>query len=338
MMYNTHDEEVITKFSPVVSTENIGDVIIDYYCNSILNGMFHNPFYILVPTREKLSTVAVRSIVGSKYSFVIGTNLLSCDMKNNSQWVIGSQELRTYSKFLNANHCFLPIRNMNLVLFGVGWHSYQQKTSQYSSYILNNVLSKEIIHSVRDQYSVNKLKEIGITNVVNTSCPTMWNLTEEHCSKIPKKKAKNVVTTITDYSKNIPCDNYMLDVLSKNYETVYLWKQSYRDTNYLKELIIPENTIIISASLKEYDRLLNTDNIDYVGTRLHGGIYALNKKKRSIIIAIDNRAKEINETTNLPIVNRENIFDSLDETINNSFSTNIKLPTENIELWKKQFK
>ena len=65
------------------------------------------------------------------------------------------------------------------------------------------ILDSTYLHSVRDSYTEKKLKQIGIDNVINTSCPTMWRLTEEFCSHIPCKKQDTVVTTITDYRKNI---------------------------------------------------------------------------------------------------------------------------------------
>lgn len=48
-------------------------------------------------------------------------------------------------------------------------------------------------------------------------------------------------------------------------------------------------------------------DIDYVGTRLHGKIRVLNREKRAIILAVDNRAIEIANDTALPVVRREDI-------------------------------
>ena len=50
-----------------------------------------------------------------------------------------------------------------------------------------------------------------------------------------------------------------------------------------------------------------SENIDYVGTRLHAGIRALQHKKRTIIIGIDNRAIEKAKDFNLTVIDRKNI-------------------------------
>jgi polysaccharide pyruvyl transferase WcaK-like protein len=81
---------------------------------------------------------------------------------------------------------------------------------------------------------------------------------------------------------------------------------------------------------------LDNHDIDYVGTRLHAGIRALQKKRRAIIIAIDNRAIEKQKDFNLTIINRDKI-DYLKDKILSSFNTDIRIPVSNIDLWKKQF-
>ena len=68
------------------------------------------------------------------------------------------------------------------------------------------------------------------------------------------------------------------------------------------------------------------------------GTFYLPYLKRSIIIAVDNRAIEISNDTNLPSVKRENIKDELENLIVSDFKTEIKLPMENIKRWKSQFK
>ena len=61
-------------------------------------------------------------------------------------------------------------------------------------------------------------------------------------------------------------------------------------------------------------------------------------KKRSLVISIDNRARDIGEDTNLPILERKKIEYDLENWINSEYITQINIPEKNIELWKKQFK
>ena len=75
--------------------------------------------------------------------------------------------------------------------------------------------------------------------------------------------------------------------------------------NYLKEFDL--NRIqILSQSLEGYDNLLKSkEELDYIGTRLHAGIRALQFKRKSIIVGIDNRSNEISKDINLPIIIRK---------------------------------
>ena len=130
----------------------------------------------------------------------------------------------------------------------------------------------------------------------------------------------------------------MLNILGRNYRKVYLWIQGKKDEEYLQMLEKPSNLTIIPRSLKAYEEKLNLGNIDYVGTRLHAGIFALNHKIRSLIIAVDNRAIEIAKDTGLPIVLADNIADELEKKITEYSAANIRIKEKNIYTFKAQFK
>ena len=131
--------------------------------------------------------------------------------------------------------------------------------------------------------------------------------------------------------------NDSIDTLIKNYEKIYFWVQGSEDYEYLKSLKNTENVIIINPTLESYREILQKGNIDYVGTRLHAGIYAMANKVRSIIISIDNRAQDMAETYNINTINKDEIA-SLDSKINSEFKTNINIDQEKINEWKNQFK
>lgn len=179
---------------------------------------------------------------------------------------------------------------------------------------------------------------MGIDNVLNTGCPTLWKLTDKQCKKIPQMKSKNVIVTITDYDKDYENDKILFDLVKKNYERVYVWIQGIHDYEYVSELTNLQDVIIIKRSIEDYTNCLKEGNIDYVGTRLHAGIHAMNLGIRSIIISIDNRAEEMAKDFNLPIIRRNQIKKQLEQQINSSFETKIELPLKNIEIWKNQFR
>ncbi|GLI56804.1 hypothetical protein PM10SUCC1_23180 [Propionigenium maris DSM 9537] len=314
----------ITIFNTWCSSNNTGDEIIMSAYVPIIKEVFKDDLFVELPTHTGLGDAGHKTFEGSNYGIVCGTNLLSTKMKataSRNQWKIG---------LIDA------INLGNVVLMGVGASKYTTKVSIASKFILKRILSKDKIHSVRDEYTKNKLNEIGIKNVLNTSCATMWSLTSEHCKGIPRTKGKSVVTTLTDYNRDLEKDKRMFEILQANYEKVYFWPQSFKDIDYFNRLNI-EKVITIAPNLFSFDKILKEESsIDFVGTRLHGGIRAMQNLRRTIIIGIDNRALE-KKSFGIKVVERSEI-DSLGEIINEEFYTALNLPWEDIAKWKEQFK
>lgn len=227
----------------------------------------------------------------------------------------------------------------NIILMGVGWWQYQRKPNFYTKYLLKKVLSRNFLHSVRDSQAEEMLKSIGIKNIINTGCMTMWQLTQEHCEKIPITKSDNVVFTITDYNKDSLLDQKFINILNKNYKKIYFWPQGSGDLEYIKTLNNVSNINILGGNLISYDELLDDKSIslDFIGTRLHAGIRALQKLRRTIILGIDNRAEEKKKDFNLNVLSRVDI-DKLETFLKNDFETKIRINEENINIWRNQFR
>ena len=313
----------ITIFDTSVCSENIGDYIIMDAVNNELKNLFSDGMFFHSYTHDKIGKTTYQLIKRSDYSFIGGTNLLSSNMNSYNQWKINLLD----SFYLKS-----------VILMGVGWWQYQKKPNLYTKLLLKSVLHKDVLHSVRDSYTERKLKTMGIDNVVNTGCPTMWKLNKEHCMKIPNQKADSVVFTLTDYNQSPKADLALIQYLRKSYNTVYFWPQGISDIDYFNTIGSFEDVNIVSASLNAYDQLIEDTSIslDYVGTRLHGGVRALQKYRRTIIIAIDNRAMEKSKDFNMLIAPRDD-QKLLEKTIESSFPTEIKLPLKNITKWKNQF-
>ena len=318
------DSKDLIVFNTASYTDNMGDFIIMRYCQDVLNELFGKKNYIDVSTHRLPSVKDEEWIKKTKYKFVCGTNLLTSHIEKWWNWCLpaGFRKKLVYR---------------NVILLGVGWGEYQDECSKYSQLIYRSMLNPNVLHAVRDHYTEEKLKTAGIKNVINTGCPTMWNLTPDVCAEIPCRKADKVITTITDYRQDIESDNLMLQILAKNYKTIYIWLQGKKDEEYLQKLNVPENVIIIPRKLEEYEKVLRHGNIDYVGTRLHAGIFALNHCVRSIVIAVDNRAVEIAKDTNLPIVKRSDISKDLNKKICDQVPIDIRIPLNNIKIFKQQF-
>lgn len=127
----------------------------------------------------------------------------------------------------------------------------------------------------------------------------------------------------------------MLEALLAHYKHVYFWPQSSEDRDYFAALDVA-GIRCIPPSLAAYDHFLENEEVDYAGLRLHGGIRALQKHKRTLIVAVDNRAAEIGSDTGLPIIAR-NDLDALADWIGSDQPTSIQIPVEAIAAWRRQF-
>ena len=319
------DAGTVLRFDTSMGTHNLGDYIIMHYCGRILDEMFPEYRTISVGTHLMPTEEQEQAVKQTKYKFVCGTNLLTSHIEHHWRWILPDGVRR-------------KMNYRNVILLGVGWGEYQDACSDYSRMIYRTMLNPCVQHSVRDQYTLEKLRRAGFHNVINTGCPTTWALTPEFCLNIPTQKAREVLTTITDYRRDPERDNEMLAILSRNYDQVYLWLQGRHDEEYLQTLNIPENLTSIPASLEAYEEVLKKGGVDYVGTRLHAGIHALNHKVRSIILAVDNRATEMGRDVNLPVIQRSSVGAELEQKINSAFATEIRINQENIDRFKAQFR
>jgi polysaccharide pyruvyl transferase WcaK-like protein len=201
--------------------------------------------------------------------------------------------------------------------------------------VYDKFLNKEIYHSARDERSKQYMERLGL-KALNTGCVTMWMLTPEHCAQIPTKKSESVVFTLTASNAKDVKDQELINILLENYKEVYYWPQGHTDYDYLQKFDNIASIKVLPATKEAYDSYLTDNQTDYVGTRLHGGVYALRHKRRSIIIAIDERARAINADTSLPCIDKNNLS-QLSAMINSDLITRINMPFDTIKRWKQQF-
>ncbi|MEZ9217861.1 polysaccharide pyruvyl transferase family protein [Vibrio cyclitrophicus] len=316
----------VTVFDTSIGSLNVGDRIINQSAGSVLKSIFPMHQSISLPTHSGISSVGINRANIGEYRFICGSNILNSDLLWHQQWNFSPFDF---------------FRLEPLILMGVGWANYQKSPTLYSKLIYKTKLERNYIHSVRDNYTLNKFKEMGITNVLNTGCPTMWGLTDEHCSQIPKDKADSVVFTLTDYRPDLINDSIMIEILKRNYKKVYFWVQGNRDLDYFEQMKceVKESIEIIPPNLEDYEALLEgKESIDFVGTRLHAGIKALQNKRRTIIIGVDNRALEKKKDFNLFVLLRKDVDTELEGAVNSLIETKICINTNEINQWIGQFK
>ncbi len=308
-------------FDTSIDSQNLGDSIIMDYSLTQLSEIVSGKSIVSIPTHTAPSYEQLEELQKCGMKLLCGTNLLSGRMRSYGLWKI-PEELNGYN---------------DIITVGVGFDSESDDFDLYTKKLFKHIFSQKYFLSVRDSFSEKKLKRMGIKNVLNTSCPTLWNLTPGHCKDIPRSKSNSVVFTLTDYCTDKDKDNYLIETLISLYDKVYFWVQGSNDLLYLRELGYDNSNITVVYTLSDYDNLLRNIELDYVGTRLHAGIRALNYKRRTIIVSIDNRAKSIAADTKLPIVFRDELENCLREKINSDFKTEIVIPEENIRIWKDQF-
>ena len=316
-----------------IASFNKGDDIIMECTRKELAPILEESFELTLPTHVSpfhwyqvwRNSFYVQQFINCKYKFVGGSNILIPNLLTHfPQWNIN---LFNYQ----------PMKGCIMVGVGAGAGA-EGKIDRYTQYVYQHLLNHELYHSARDERSKVYMERLGL-KAINTGCVTMWMLTPEFCKTIPSKKATRVVFTLT--KGNLPIqrekDQHIIDTLRRCYQEIYFWPQGIEDEDYFLGLANTEGIKMLGASKQAYDDYLTNNDTDYVGTRLHGGVYAMRHRRRAIIIAIDERARAINEKNHLNCIDF-NQLEHLEEMIESEFSTEIVMDHESIKKWKSQFK
>jgi len=309
----------ITILDTATASTNLGDQIIMDAVRRHLGVLFAEDFAYSVASHDYMGAKSRGLVRGSEFAIASGTNLLSGRMWFRAPWKLRLQDAFSVN---------------NVILMGCGWYQYQRGADPYSAWLLRRVLSARHLHAVRDSYSLKGLARMGITNVVNTSCPTLWDLSSEITGRLPKTIAREVVTTVNTYIRDVEADRKLLQILAARYDKVHLWVQTHQDWDYAQDLL--PGIAPLAPSLAAFDAMLKTHpSLDYVGNRLHGGIRALQTGRRAIIIEVDNRATEMGRDFGLPTVARTD-FGRLEGMIAKPLPIAVSPPLEANARWRGQ--
>lgn len=320
----------IVLFDTEQGTQNLGDYIIMEAIRREMKEVFEGNFLTHFSTHTPIARVyqnfrrnmTSRACNVADYKFICGTNIIKYSLvRICPDWNINYFNIKYYK---------------NSICIGCGSEVNAKKLDMYTKAMYRKIFSKNYIHSVRDERTEKLLQDLGF-KAINTGCPTLWSFTPEFCKQIPTTKSENVVFTLTFYKQDREVDQKLIDVLNKNYQKIYFWVQGSEDLEYLQTFNNIENIEIVNPNLESYRQILKSGNIDYVGTRLHAGIYAMQHKVRSIILAIDNRARDMAKTYHINTLDKNNI-EEIEDRIHSNFETNININYDNIKKWKEQFK
>ena len=326
--------KTITLLDTAVGSTNKGDEIIMKCIYEGFSELFDNYFILSTPTHlqgnsfiqsigRKLPTSA-QAIADSTYKFVCGTNLINNNMlRRTNQWNVNLFNIRYIE---------------NSICIGVGkLNSPGKKGEFYTKALYKKLLNQDYIHSVRDENTFNYFQSLGL-KVLNTRCVTMWKLKKDFCKTIRQEKADSVVFTLTDYNRDKKRDLQMVNIIMENYNNIYFWPQGMYDEDYLKE-ILPvgiEKIHILAPNVNAYEKILSKE-IDYIGTRLHAGIFALRNSSRSIIISIDDRMNGLKKYFSKEVFVNRNDIEELNNRINSKIVVEVDLDENAIHQFKQQF-
>lgn len=312
----------VALFDTAVATLNLGDEIIMDAVAGEIRRLFPEAFVYRLPTHERIGLRSYRIVNQSVNRFVGGSNILSTQVPFDFQWKLRPLDLLYVT---------------NLILVGVGWRSYSLKPGRLGGAVHRRLLNGRWLHSVRDQLTVEMMNRMGIDNVINTGCVTMWGLTREVVAAIPKSPARAAVVTLNAFDRD-PSDAAFAEIVSRRYDTVYMWPQSIEDMAYATYLF-GNRAVMLAPTLAAFDALLEGDEgVDYVGYRLHGGIRALQRRRRTLVVSVDNRAVEIARDTGLPTIARPEIARDLADRLGAAWPTPITIPLAAIDAWRSQFR
>lgn len=326
--------ERVTLLDTSVGTTNLGDEIIMRCFREEMRTFLEKYFVLTAPTHLRSFSVmqnvgrlpdSAGEIANSKYKFVCGTNLLSPNLLHRSnQWDLS---LLTCKPFRNS------------VLVGVGGSAFLNSglSRAYTRAIYQKVLSKEHIHSVRTEQAKESLNKLGF-KALNTGCLTLWKLNPDFCSDIHRRKGEVAVVSLTDYNRDPQRDRMLIDIARNNYETVFFMPQGIYDRDYLLSIYTEGGINQLPPCVDSYEELLNSDiEIDYIGTRFHGGVFAMRHKARCIIITLDERMTAMQSSVANNCIPRSKLDTELEEKINSEFDTKVNVDFSAIEEWKAQF-
>jgi len=241
------------------SSQNLGDLIIKEAVKKQLTSVLKTEELISISTHVPISSKEKELLKKADLIFVGGSNLLSSDLKKYNQWK------NSYKRLLWE----VPIVN-EAILFGVGWWQYQNPPTQFTSSFYKKLLNANVKHSVRDGYTKTMLEKAGITNVINTTCPTIWELDGVSTDRIYKDDS-DLLFMLTDYHPNEKVDNKLLELFLKHFKKdIYYFPQGDGDKVYLESLEVYKKNMdrfkIMPHAIDELYKLVDTNkNLVYIG-------------------------------------------------------------------------
>lgn len=269
--------------APWAATNNLGDYVIGDACVSALwdHGITVSEAY---PTHIRPPLRHLRRAVRCHRLILAGTNALDARMESNLRFWVTPDLAACYRH--------------KVILMGVGWGTYNTRITKYSRWVIAQLLDPDALHSVRDSFTGRVLTALGY-RVEVTGCPSTWEVKQAAPALEPQGGA---IATLTHSNRGASQrDSQWLAQLADLFGDWAVQPMEFRDVAYARDLAVPASRIL-PVSLQAFNRRLSAGPVTVVGTRLHAGIRALQFGRPAVIIAIDNRAREMAADFRLPVV------------------------------------
>ncbi|MBN9202791.1 MAG: polysaccharide pyruvyl transferase family protein [Microbacterium chocolatum] len=304
----------IALLSTALDSTNDGDSIIYASVLREVPELAHVP---AIPTHRTPTGTELQTADSAQILVVTGSNILTGKAGHDRQWPLTERELAAYEN--------------KVVFLGVGWREYEADTTEGGTR-LKRLMHPQVPVSARDAHTLQILARMDIA-AVDTGCPTMWSLP----SVVQTPGARDeCVATLTDYRPDLLRDQFMIRVLARHYRLVHIWPQSANDLEKLTKMWLPSNVRIADRGLDSLDALLL--DRDYVGTRLHAGVRAMQLGSPAIVISVDNRAREIALSTGLPVLRRSADVRQLRLALRQPSKVELSIPHRSISDWLTSFR
>lgn len=205
-----------------------------------------------------------------------------------------------------------------IMLLGVGWFGASRQTNDIYNYVLDDEFKRILLRCVedtgiigcRDYYSMNILRNIGITDSVMTGCPAWYYLPKINNFNIDFSGIDNVKTIcISDSAKpeNKALDIALFEFLRKEFKRdtrIYyvMHRNNWLELENIKEASEKYEIKVISIAGSDVGLSIYDSCDIHIGFRVHAHIYNLSKRRYSILIEEDGRGAGVNDALGLPAI------------------------------------
>ncbi len=305
-----------------IGSGNIGDEIIMEACRTAFAPVLRDAYVSTSAGHDGLGPSSRKRCRAADLVLLMGTNALSPYFRVGLpfMWRVRWRDL--------------PALKGRVVLAGCGATWDFRRVDPLQRRFWRYVLSPHHAHSVRDALGARLVEQCG-RQVINTACPTLWRYRESPPGA-PATQARDVCFTLNRHKRS-PHDETLLRVLAEQYERLYYWPQTTNDLDYLEPLRSSLNVEVLPPSLAAYDAFLATHEVDVVGTRLHGSIRGLHHGRRTLVVAIDNRARAMAKEVGLPTIERDAVPEQLRPRLAGAIRADLRIAGERIDAYLGQF-